>query len=96
MVSNIFERGPSSSHSNRGEVWAHKTRLTQPPFTEVHRPSQERKRSCISVLEVSILTLFVFAIGYWNCSDTMVFFTFHFYQNYPVICTQILEMYIRF
>ena len=34
---------------------AHKTSLTPPLFIEVPVPSQESERSCICVLEVSIL-----------------------------------------
>ena len=41
---------------------------------EVIMPSQESERSCMCVLEVSIVTL---SIGL-NCLDSVVFFVFHF------------------
>jgi hypothetical protein len=41
----------------RREVWAHNSSLTLSLFTEVFVPSQESEKSCICVLEVSILPL---------------------------------------
>ena len=45
--------------SLREEVWVHKTSLTPPLFIEVPVPIQENKRSCIWVLGVLILPLFL-------------------------------------
>jgi len=36
--------------SLKGDVWGHKTSLTQPRFTEVPVPSKEYDRSCIYVV----------------------------------------------
>jgi hypothetical protein len=66
----------------RGEVWIHKTSLTPPLFIEVSVPRDESERSCICVLGVSILLLFLrfFSIGFLNCSFGVVFFVFHFIE----------------
>ena len=46
------------------------------------QPSQEREKSCICVLEVSIFPrVYDFSIGFWNCSASVVFFIFHFIQT---------------
>ena len=45
--------------SLRGKVLVHRTSLTPPLFIEVPVPSQESEQSCISVLGVSILSLFL-------------------------------------
>jgi hypothetical protein len=45
--------------SLRGELYAHRTSLIPPPlFIEVSMPGQERERSCICVLRVSMLPLY--------------------------------------
>jgi hypothetical protein len=52
--------------SLRGEIWAHKCSLTPSYFIEVHVPSQESERSCISELRVSgfpLFPLFLFEFG---------------------------------
>ena len=37
--------------------------------------------SCMCVLEViGIVSFYVFPIGFWNCSDSMVFYAFQFIQ----------------
>jgi hypothetical protein len=49
-----------------GEIWTHTTILTLPLFIEVPGPNTESERSCICVLEVSILPLsmiFLFVFG---------------------------------
>ena len=46
-------------NSVRGEVWDHKTRLAPPLFIELPVPSDEFERSCICLLVVSILLLFL-------------------------------------
>jgi hypothetical protein len=44
-------------HHLRGKVWAYKSSLTSPRFSEVPISSKESERSCICVLGVSILPL---------------------------------------
>ena len=59
------------------KVWVQSTSLTPSFFIEVPVPSQQGQRPCIYVLEVSIMTLFFFndfAIGFWNCSDSVIFY----------------------
>ena len=42
-------------------------------------PSQESERSCICELEVSILSVSNdFSVGFWNRSDYVVLFVYHF------------------
>jgi len=58
-------------HFNKREFWVHKTSLTPPPFIEVSVPSLESERSCICVLQISILPLRIF-YGFflelfWRC-----------------------------
>jgi hypothetical protein len=60
--------------SLRRQVWAHKNSLTLPLLIEVPVPSQESKQSCICVRGINFL------IGFWNCSDSVVFF-FPFYSH---------------
>ena len=50
---------------------------------EVPVLSEDRERSSICVLYVSILPLYEFYIGFWNYTDSVVFFVLHF-----VICKQ--------
>ena len=57
-----------------GEVLPHKTSLIPPRLIKMPVSSQERERSCICVLEVSILPLSSdFSIGFWNCFDSVEF-----------------------
>jgi hypothetical protein len=43
-------------------------------FIKVIVPSQENVRSCLGVLSLSIMFLFlIFSIGFWTCSDSVVF-----------------------
>ena len=69
---------------DRGHIYtrfSHKTSLTSPLFIEVPVPSQESGWSCMCVLEViGIVPFYVFSIGFWNCSDSMVFCAFQFIQ----------------
>jgi hypothetical protein len=51
-----------------------KTSLTPPSFIEVHISSQESRRSCICVLEVTILSL-----------STILIFHFHFISSLILI-----------
>jgi len=68
--------------SRSGEVWVHKASLIPPLFIEV--PYQASKvRSCICMLEVSILPLFP---RFLNCFDNVVFFfSFQLYFIYRLI-----------
>ena len=61
--------------SQSGEVWAHKTGLTQPLLIEVTVPSQGSELSCISVLGVSILPVSS------NSSDYVIFFFLLYYSR---------------
>ena len=55
-------------------------RLTQPLIIDVPVPCLESEQSCICVLEVSNLPLStIFSIGFWKCSNSVVFFVFHFF-----------------
>ena len=58
------------------KVWVQSTSLTPSFFIEVPVPCQRGQRPCIYVLGVSIMTLFLndFAIGFWNCSDSVIFY----------------------
>ena len=53
-------------------LWAYKTSITPPLYIEVSVPSQDSERSCICVLEVSILPLFydhsgaVMSVNVWQ------------------------------
>ena len=69
-------------------VWTHTTNLTSSLFLiEVPVRSQERERSCICCVGVSILPLFYdFFVGCWNCSDRLVFFVLFFIT---IICSLI-------
>ena len=49
---------------------------TLPILIEMPVLNQESELSCICVLGVSIL--YDFSIGFWNCSDSVVFFLIHF------------------
>jgi len=58
---------------------AHSTSLTPPHYIEVPVPSHENDESSICVLEVFTF-LYEFSIGYWNCSDSVIFLLcFSFY-----------------
>jgi len=61
--------------SLRGEDWVHKISLNPPRLIEVSVPSQESEESFVYVFVVSILP---FSIGFWNCSDSVIFSVFHF------------------
>jgi len=66
--------------SLRGEVWTHKTSLTPPLYIEVPVPTEECEWSCICMLGLSnFASIYDLSIGYWNCSDNIVFFVFHFF-----------------
>ena len=65
--------------SLRRQVWAHKNSLTLPLLIEVPVPSQESKQSCICVRGINFL------IGFWNCSDSVVFFS-------PILLTHIITL----
>ena len=71
----------------RGEAQAYKTSLAPPLFfIEVPVPSQESERSCICVIEVSILQFhllfFYCTLELFNLCDIFMFFIL--YQNYCI------------
>jgi hypothetical protein len=61
--------------SLRGEVWAHKTSLTPPLFIEV---SVLRQVMYLCVRIIDCVSFCDFSIGFWNCSNSVVYFVFHF------------------
>ena len=65
----MWKKFTLSHHFTKRAVWVHRTSLTPARLIEVSVPSQERGRSCICVLGVSI-----FAIGFWDS----VICVFHF------------------
>jgi hypothetical protein len=60
-------------HFQNSIILTHKTSLTPPLFIAVSVTNQEIGRSCICVLGMSIVPLFIYFIGLWNCSDSVVF-----------------------
>ena len=62
--------------------WVNKASLTLPLFTEVPVPSQESEQSCVCVLVgIDFASFYDFSIGFWNCSDRVVFFFFVLFFN---------------
>ena len=67
----------------------HKTSLTSPLFIKMSVISQEGQRSCIYVLNVSILLPSkICCIEFWNCSDRVIYFVnfyyiIYYYTRYP-------------
>lgn len=56
------------------------SRLTPLHFVYVPVPCQRSERSCICMLEESILPLStVFLDAFWKCSDVVILFVCHFY-----------------
>jgi hypothetical protein len=77
--------------SLRGEVWSHKN-STPPLFIEVPVPSQESERSCIYVIEISILPLspiLIFDFGIVLTAWCSLFFIFLrsivYWRSYDVL-----------
>ena len=65
--------------SLKGEIWAHKTSLTQPLSTEVPVLSQENEQSCICVLMVSISSLStIFLLDFGTVPTVWFLFVFFF------------------
>ena len=67
----------------KGEAWTHKTCLTQPlviAVPDVTKPSQESEWSRTQVVcwGIDFVSLYDFAILFKNCSNSVVFFVFHF------------------
>ena len=58
--------------------------------------SQKSKRSCIYVKGVSVLPLstILISIGFWNCSDGVVFIVFHFITTFNNFFNYILTPYL--
>jgi hypothetical protein len=66
------------------ETWTHTTILTLPLFIEVLGPNTESERSCIFVLQVSILPLsmiFLFVFGEFYRHSGIFFFIFFGVNN---------------
>ena len=62
--------------SLRGEVWSHKTSLTQQMFIEASVLSQESEQSYLCVWGINFASSYEFFIGFLNCSVSVVFFVF--------------------
>jgi hypothetical protein len=58
--------------SLRREIWTHLISLTPPLFIDVSVPDHENEQLCFRVLGVFVLPLYYFAIGSWNCCDSVV------------------------
>ena len=59
--------------SLKGEVGTHKTSLA-PLFIEVPSPNKKSERSCVYILEITILPFYDISIGFWECSDSLEMF----------------------
>jgi hypothetical protein len=57
-----------------GGAWAHKTSLISSLFIEVSVPRQESQQSYMCVRVVDFVSFNCFEMGFWNCSDSVVFF----------------------
>ena len=55
------------------KVWVHKTNLVPHFFIEVPVSIQKKVSGHVYVLGISILPLYDCSIGFWNCSDSMIF-----------------------
>ena len=77
--------------SLRLEVLAHTTSLAPPHFIEVLLSRQICKRLCICVIGVSVCLFLRFCfIGFWNCSDSMIFlFYILLWAN---VCLEVVEI----
>ena len=70
-------------------LWANKTSLTLPFFTEVPAPSQESEWSCICVLGVSILPLStIFLLDFRTVLTVWYFLLFILFHIYPAFLEQ--------
>ena len=71
--------------SLRREVWAHKTSLISPLFIELPVTNQESAPSCnLCVNGIDFASSYYFSIGFWKCSDSVVFFSLHFMKVYNI------------
>jgi hypothetical protein len=62
---------------------AHKASSTPPLFIEVPIPIHECERSCVLYARgINFSFFYYFAIGFWNCSESMVFLAFFFILFY--------------
>jgi hypothetical protein len=82
----------------RKEVWAHKTSLTPPHFIVMRVSSQERVWSCIYVLRISILSMFLRFFGwglelFWQYGNFVFSYYYekqvtHWWKSIPPISTK--------
>ena len=75
----------ASFHQER-EIWANKTNLTPPILVRVSVSNPESERSCICVKDIDLVFVYTFAIGFYKCSDSVVFFCFSLYYS-PLFCS---------
>ena len=62
--------------NNKKEIYNDKYRQKK---RQIIRSTRKCERSCICALRVSILYLFLHLSNeFWNCSDSVVYFIFHF------------------
>ena len=74
------------TNSLRGKVWCHITSFTTPPFTNLPVPSQNSEQTCIFVIGVSILSLFLLiCIEFRDIFDSMVFCFCFIIWPFPLI-----------
>jgi hypothetical protein len=48
-------------------------------------PSQESEQSCICVSGIDFASYYDFFIGFWKCSDSVVFFLFPFLYDLKLV-----------
>ena len=79
MMSSIVMRYLHQSLFINHRVWSNKTSLMPPLFIEVPVPgplSETVMHLCIMGIDVA--SFLDCSIGFWNCSDSVVFLVFHF------------------
>ena len=71
-----------STISLRWEFWSHKTSLTQIFFYwSVYNKPGEWEVMYLCVRGFNFASFYNFSIRFWNCSDSVVFFVYHFIQG---------------
>ena len=63
------------------KVWANKTSVTPSLFIEVPVPNQQSERSYIMCYWYRFCLFLRFSLGFWNCSDSVVFVCFSRFWN---------------
>ena len=71
---NMWQNLHDSIISLRGEVWAYTSSFTHPYVIRIPVSSKKIEPSYIYMCLVYQLSLCDFPIGYWNCSDSVIFF----------------------